>query len=716
MSDLGTMEMTGAACSAVTAANGDRSRSATLCFDISQADLQRVSGFVSNEDVEAARRLLAALKRIHHSPKVKPACKAIETEWHNRAVVGETGRVVWSAAHLRTKYYEFVKSGGDWTICLNKAKAQVYRVEREANVNKRAAFVEFWRGLGERNQRDWSAAYDELIHIWKTGNSYTHRDLAAKQYTSIPGYATWPVAEGRTEHPAGWSYANLMRLVSDPYDQAAARVGYSKASQLRIPVLTTRTKLQFGQYVEFDDHEFNQKVLFQKKPMRPLGFGALEIFSASIPLIGFKPTLWDYEDEVKRKLTEREFMWFVVAYLTTVGYRADLGTELIVERGTAAIRTEFEQRLLDVTNGKVTAYRGGRHGRAAHAGQFNGRSKGNFKTKALVEGAWRMIDDQMASLPGQVGKDRDSSPEQLHGAEQYTASVFRQIEEIEKSGRTLTPEQLAMLQFPFPPFGIWREWAMDAVHRINTTRRHTLEGWDKLGFVQPIWRLSEGDPATDPTAQWLPHTSYLAIPAEKRAAIDAILHANPNLISTRRLSRKEVLDTGRSLLTRVPMELLPGLVGTENALNGGQPVPVRQGLISFECADIDPDPLKYFARRADGSFLPNDTEYVCFVNPYAPRELVACEQNREGKLTVAAVCPMYDRASRNDPQSITSAMGAQAAFEGQARVRLNLRHDDAARAKRAMKDGNDRILGEPRGVVAGPVPQVDDCTSDILND
>jgi hypothetical protein len=55
-------------------------------------------------------------------------------------------------------------------------------------------------------------------------------------------------------------------------------------------------------------------------------------------------------------------------------------------------------------------FRGGRFGRPAHDGQFNGKSKGNFKTKALIEGFWRMVDDQMASLPAQVGKDRDDSP------------------------------------------------------------------------------------------------------------------------------------------------------------------------------------------------------------------------------------------------------------------------------------------------------------------
>ena len=46
----------------------------------------------------------------------------------------------------------------------------------------------------------------------------------------------------------------------------------------------------------------------------------------------------------KQELTEKNFRWFVAAYLCRVGYRADTGTTLIVEHRKAAIRRDFEAR------------------------------------------------------------------------------------------------------------------------------------------------------------------------------------------------------------------------------------------------------------------------------------------------------------------------------------------------------------------------------------
>jgi hypothetical protein len=308
-----------------------------LTFTIPADQAAATSRTVPMEAMEEARTLLRAMAEIHAAPKVLPACKRLA------AAMNRPG---WSADRLRARYYEFVSgtaqyTAGDWRILLNKSKA---RVDNSAQVATRFRFHEFWRTLGERNHQDWAAAHDELLKIWRSGY-----DNVGKQYSAIPGYDKWPEADPFYGHPEGWSYANLMRHQSDRYDQVAARIGHAKASMHRLPVLTTRVDLQVGQYFEFDDHHFNQKVLFQSKPMRPLGFGAVDVFSDCPLHPGFKPTLWDADEEKKRMLTEREFLWYVVAILTTVGYRADIGTELIVERGTAAIREDFEKRILSVT-------------------------------------------------------------------------------------------------------------------------------------------------------------------------------------------------------------------------------------------------------------------------------------------------------------------------------------------------------------------------------
>ena len=52
-------------------------------------------------------------------------------------------------------------------------------------------------------------------------------------------------------------------------------------------------------------------------------------------------------------------------------------------------------------------------GRAALAGQFEGRTKGNFRAKALKEGCGKLIHNRESNLPGQVGMSADKMPAQM---------------------------------------------------------------------------------------------------------------------------------------------------------------------------------------------------------------------------------------------------------------------------------------------------------------
>lgn len=636
--------------------------------------------------ISEVRTLLLIMEAIHAAKKKRPECERQAKLCAFR----------WSTRTLEDKYLLFMRGNRDfprysWQLLLNKAKAPVGR--RNDAVMK-YQFLEFWRKLGEENQRCWSGAHTELVQIFKTGYGFPRNNRPPKHYKKIPGYATWPEAEADTGLPAGWSLGNLMRHTSEKYDQVAARVGRSKASEHRLPVLTSRIgqdgrSLKFGAYFEFDDHEFNQKVMFQKKPMRPLGFGAVELLSGCLCHVGYKPTLWNYEDEVKQKLTEREFMWFVVSHLCSVGYRNDAtGTELIVERGTAAIRSEFRERIERVFGGRVRVWVGGRFGRGAHDGQFKGASKGNFKTKRLVEGMWSLVDNQSASLPAQVGKDRNHSPEQLYGIEQYVAATQRRAE-----AAGLSPERLALLEFPVMNYSVWRDAQMELVRRVNACRQHKLEGWEKLGFIIPIWRFPE---LPGEQARWLPWSHFDKLPEDQKPVVRAMLDANPELLSTVRLSRQDIFNARRRELTQAPFELLPELVGIENALNGGKPVEVKKGLFSFDDAEMDADTLHFTAKdvgsRTAHNHLANGDEYILFANPYDPRFVVACNENAGGKLRVAAVCPRYEVPCVDDEKAVIVSLGNQAAWEGAAHERLNRRHADKGTEIRRMKSHNDAVI------------------------
>jgi hypothetical protein len=648
---------------------------------------------VQDDEQRRVRDVLAAIGEVWHCRKsegVNPACQrlalSLERNWRS----------------LRRDYYAYTTQGcrkgteyyppGDWRTVLNFSKVKSERV------NLPFATLELWRELGELNQRKWKPAYDELLNIIRTGYGFPHgANGKPKVFKKFPGFEVWPVIDLVLGHPAGMSYSNLMNHTGDKYDTSLARHGRVKGNELRLPVLKTRTNLLFGQLVEFDDHDFNQKPMFQKKPMRPSGFMAIEVLTSNPALLAIKPNLWDFETQARLTLTEREFMWFIIAYLTTVGVRTDaVGTTLITERAKAVIKGEFKERLLRVVP-NLKIYAGALPSRAAgstknvgnarapYAGQFDGAPKGNFRTKALVEGFFNIVDNQTASLAGQMGKDRNHTPAQLYGQEKYAGELVRAIE-----AGNLSLERAAQIQFPFLTFHQWRALAHEAVQRIREATDHKLEGWEQLGFERVQWRASAE------SVNWFEPGEFAALPDVERSIIKRRMDADRSLTRTVRLSRGQVFDQlkRRGEVKPVPLYHIPELVGRENALNGGaKPLRVERGLFSFDCAEIEPDTLYFYARDQRG-FLPNGAEYIGFVNPCHPQHLIACDES----LRVVAICPRYERA--HDDVSLKSALGAQNAYEAAAKVRLDLRHDDAARRNQEMKRHNAAILNGPAEVTA----------------
>jgi hypothetical protein len=392
--------------------------------------------------------------------------------------------------------------------------------------------------------------------------------------------------------------------------------------------------------------------------------------------------LWDEEEGKKRVLTEREFLWFFLSVISGVGFNPK-GCRFDLENAKATIRDPWLTRLQSILGEKFVFNFGSRpahYARAAHAGQLEGKPKGNFRTKALLESFWNPLDNQTAMLAGQVGKDREHSPAQLHGAEKYTAQLMRTAE------ATGTP--LSSLQFPFEHYHSWVQHAHEAVARMNAATDHAMEGWEKCGFLTRQWRENAE------SQFWLGTGDFEALPEVTRAIIAKRLEENPALVKFDRLSRVQVANRLRKSLKQFPLHHWPEVLGREFALNGGEPMTVGRtlaGTFAFECEEIDSDAIYFYARDQRG-FLKNGDKFVCFVNPYLPTHLVACDE----QLRVAALCPRYEPAT--DDASLKAAMGQQVSYEAAASARLNLRHDDAARRNKAMRDHND-------GVTIGNTPE-----------
>jgi hypothetical protein len=607
------------------------------------------------------RRTLKALEKIHQAPdrKKKLECRLQALQFNN-----ERG---FSAVSLHRKYYKFLETR-DWKCLVDRAQAGPDWWNTEAAIGLPEEFIEFWKRLCEENQRKCTPAHRELLKIWRT-----RRDSLGRTYTAIPGYSDWPEIGACGTHPRGWSLENLMRRAPGDVERAAARIGKFEASRHSRQVLKTRVGLSVGQFILFDDKEYDVKVNFPGSPraMRPLGLTALDLFSACAFSYGFKPTLIG-EDGAKRKLKEVDMLWFVTNVLLESGYNPEVGTQFVVEHGTAAIREDFAERIAACTENKVGVQRSGITGDPAFAALYEGAAKGNPRFKAPLESFFNLATNEMAMLPGQVGKDRDHSPVELYGRDLENTRLI-------KAAQVLGPERATLLRMPFWNWQEFQLFAMDVYRSINSRTDHALEGWVKAGLVRKEWRLTAQMP-------WQSETDFLALPAPQQVSLRTFFQSAEanSLTRTRLLSPSEVWQRDSNRLRKLPRALLPKLLGPEFSVIRT----IRGGYIEIQDQEVDSEPM-HFNAFAPGARLNNGDQYRAYLNPFNPTYLILT--NIKDNSFVAEL-PRQERSSWSDIKGIQRQIGAAQKEMNERLAALGLRHIERARKRAADARHNAEIL------------------------
>ncbi|MFH0907165.1 MAG: hypothetical protein V1929_00180 [bacterium] len=571
-----------------------------------------------------------------------------------------------SNENILRRYYAFLKTK-DWRVLVNKSKLP--RDEKRLP----AEFIADWQKRCMLNQRKCHPAYRDLIRDWRAGKY-------------IGGYGDWRAYwESRSAVtylvcpdplPPGWTYGNLMRYAPSKYELRAARIGRSAAVQ-RPLVNTTRVGLKVGQYYVFDDveHDLLVNVLgVNRRAMRPLELGALDLFSADKFAYGLKPTLQDELDEKKIKLKEREMRFLLAVVLTQYGYRPE-GTTLMVEHGTAAIRDDVEQALIRVTNGAVRVDRSGMEGQPAAAGWFEGRGKGNFRFKAALESHHNLTHNETASLPAQLGHGRDSAPEELHGLERYNTYLLSAM-------LALPPERAAMLHLPVLRFDAFAEIYARIVDHINKRTDHDLEGWEKAGLTTTEYQLAPGmAPMTE--------EQLLALPEPKQLALRGALTP----LRQRKLSPHEVFQRGRGELIRLPPYLVTEILGEDLARER------RLGadlVFEFEDRDIGPGVQRFLGvvEAPDGRRLKLRPEemYLTYCNPFASDVIIVCSATK-GRGDVLGVAQRWRSESRADIDALHKLMGYAEKLEKELLLPVARAGSAKAREKIEMHRHNAAVLG-----------------------
>ncbi len=560
--------------------------------------------------------------------------------------------------NIINKYYAF-KRTRSWRVFVNRSKLS------RKEVSLPEEFIEHWKALCERNQRKSRPAWRGLINAWRHG-------------AEIPGYPVRPPA-GIGGVPDGWGYRNLMRCAPTPFELAAARIGRSAAAGCRPLVFTTRVGLAPGQFLVFDDLEHDVKVNFlgvNRKAMRPLELCCLDLFSGCKIAWGMKPTIED--DGIKQKLKEHEMRFLLAYVLTRVGYRPE-GTTLMAEHGTAAIREDVEKIICDASDGAITVARSGIEGAAALV--YEGRGKGHSRFKAALESHHNLAHNELAAAEGQMGKDRDHSPEELHGRETHNNMLMKAIS-------FLPPERAMLLRMPFWEFNVFMRFAGEVYEKINARDWHELEGWVESGLIAHEFRLGDDSP-------WMRAERLLAAPESERQAI-ATLIQRPGWSRIRKLSPAEVWDGGRGRLAQLPGYLAPQIIGQEN---GVERKVGKNGLFEFEDRNLGPGTFRYLARahKPDGTDedLAAEETLLTFCNPFDPGVLHVCRAG-SGRGAYIGCCKRWESVTRTDLDTLHRQMGAAAAEETRRLLPFRARHQEEMRRRTADAKWNTAVLtGKP---------------------
>jgi len=606
--------------------------------------------------------LEAACQEIHEAGRGKIAVM-------HRLAADNAWRVAFGT--LRTNYYRWLEHGIDGLVDQRKVRKCVKANEWE----------QCYLTYIENNKRNNKSAWRHMMDDFHAGKPLPHlrgwRDLWRAEHPEgqipdcCPG--NWI--------PMGARYENLQRTVKRQADYgfflAASRIGRKAAHDYVMPVLRTRVGLECGQLYECDDVQLDIETRLPGEGLiaRPQAFVCYDIASGHLMGYAMRPAYPDASTGKRSSLKEREFRYLHCDLLTNKGFHRD-GTRIIVEHGTTAIRESLEKRIKSIPiYGDLINYgRSGILAEAVHAGLFKGDGGGNPQIKAYCEQAHRMLHSALAMLPGTIGQDADHRPESHAALVRYEQSMVKAL-------AALPIDKLEGIMHGLLAYSEFSSLFASLIDRIFDSPDHKLEGWEDKRMVE--FRLSETQP-------WMPTSKLSDMAGDQREAILAYIHAHPEAVRNRRMSRREAWSIGSRSLIRVPMHEMNLLLDPTDA----KEVTVRQdGILSFRDSFYwGEDSIEYYAQCVDRkgfqTALTPGQKYRIYTTPYHDKAVVCAMDND----AVIGVCNQYKRTPYYDQAAIVRAAGAQNHDLATKLLPIRGRHQAEAEQRMAMLGNNADIL------------------------
>lgn len=585
--------------------------------------------------------------------------------------------------NVRKLYYAWLNNGRDWREIIDRRE---YPDPRAATLPPQ--FEQHIRKVyDEQKGRDTSGAQTRRVLLEQL--AAWERD-PLNPALAIPGYDEPPRRNPFVGYPDGWSKWSINRRLPNKYQRALRKQGTKNASQFLPSVYTTRTALQFGQVIYFDDQVLDNWVNvtgINQKAMRPESFNSLEALTGYAFDPGLKPQIWDAKEGKTRKLDQLDFFWYVMMILTRYGYNAESGTCLIFEHGTANVDKRekakwddhFDVLIRKATGDKVWVDRSGIFSAPAFRDLlFEGKASGNFRFKALIEQWFRTLREYSAALPAPTGRNRDRMPEESYG---LLLANDRQLQLLDKLPR----ERFLALQREVLE---WEDYAREhlrIVREINRRRDHTMEGWLKLGFTGQRYRLGLDQP-------WISEAQWQMIPAETREVYRHIV-TQPGYYDSFRLSPEEAFQSLSGKLTKLPMWQIPLLAPPR----AWEPVTVKDRLELHVRRDlIDPDPLRFYARaRTPQGYtvhLERGKTYLRLLNIFDPSQLWIAEASGPRMGAFIGVADAINPAGKLDQQGILAQVGTVAHIRAIESKDSQIAAEGEMSRRVAMREHNNNVL------------------------
>lgn len=447
---------------------------------------------------------------------------------------------------------------------------------------------------------------------------------------AIPGFISPPKDCGKG-YPTGFSYETFRKCQPTGYQRTLASKGTIAAYRSLPSILSTCVGTKYLEYIFFDDEKPDVQVRVPgfDRPMVPLCFHALD----RLTRFPFRPHIrlrwFDQTGKQYKHLTQKEFVWYVIAILGTEGYRTDeAGTTLIQEHGTAktwdnkSLSTpdghhSFEEALKAITNGHVRMDDSGLFNKPAFAELLYGpQSSGNPRFKAPIESSFHLWRTYSQMLIGQTGRNVENAPEENYGITRYEKNLLKQVASLpERIQQAIGSNYLTGVEFS--------TFVELIRHALANRTCHNFEGWPQMDFNDPVWRWAEDEPGhwrhRSDLAKLPQHLREHALSQQKEdPRLSSILPWSPS-IARAHLANDPCIKKLRLMDTVL---LLPTAWAKPVTVTSRHVIVITEDLLPGEHLEYLPE---LTTPRGRTEFLQPGQKFMVYLNPMMPDNIIVCD-------------------------------------------------------------------------------------------